>query len=247
MVLKTKWRACACQTSTLPLSYTSNSFTYLDNSYYILFVFSASSSSFQMISSCYTVMWAVKINHLLPADGNQVCLFAVTSKSNIQTHILLYAFFHAVVFYVYRDSHMWDHMIKDVYTLHIKGIVRLLYQKLIVLHTPAKHSNPFHFPSEKTGLPGGQTCWFLLAHVEQGDWALFKVRWKPKGNHKLFRPTWSTSHLHFYVATMSLIGVCKDRPRNSFSIWEAIVSLQRLLSIHVHAADLLQREGSASG
>lgn len=88
---------------------------------------------------------------------------------------------------------------------------------------------------------------FSIAHVEKGDWALFKVRWKPKGNHKLFRPTWSTSHLPFYVATMSLIGVCKDRPRNSFSLWEEIVSLQRILSIHVHAADLLQREGSTSG
>lgn len=88
---------------------------------------------------------------------------------------------------------------------------------------------------------------FSIALVKKGDWALFKVRWKPKGNHKLFRITWNTSHLPFYVATMSLIGVCKDRPRNSFSLWEAIVSPQRLLSIHVHAADLLQREGSASG
>lgn len=205
------------------------------------------------------MMCAVIIN-LLHANGNQVCLFVVSSKSNIQTHILLYAFFHAVVFYVFRHSHMWSHTIKDVYALHIKGIVRLFYQKPIVLHTPAKHSNPFHFPSEKDRAPGRPdmlvsfkqcvcSCMvpFSIAPVGQGDWALFKVRWKPKGNHKLFRPTWSTSHLRFYVATMSLIGVCKDRPRNSFSIWEAIVSLQRLLGIHVHAADLLQREGSASG
>lgn len=103
-----------------------------------------------------------------------MCLFAVTSKSNIQARILLYAFFHAVVFYVYGDSHMRNHMIKDVYALHIKGIVRLLYQKLIVLHTPAKLSNPFHFPSEKTGLPGGQTCWFLLSSAFALAWYLFQ-------------------------------------------------------------------------
>lgn len=69
----------------------------------------------------------------------QVCSFAVTSKSNIQTHILLHVFFHAGFFYVYKDPHMWDHTIKDVYALHIKGIGRLIYQTLIVLHTETKH------------------------------------------------------------------------------------------------------------
>lgn len=169
-VLKTKPRD-SCLFSAV--SSTSSSFIYLDTSSSILFVLPPAHFFKWYLHAILRYELLVLITCSLLMEF-QVYLFSVASKSNIQTLILLCVFFHAGFFYVYKGSHMWEHRIKDVCALHIKGIIRLIYQKLIVFHTSTKNQEASHFPAEKAGLLGGEAWGFLVSSVFALAWYLFK-------------------------------------------------------------------------
>ena len=69
--------------------------------------------------------------------------------------------------------------------------------------------------------------------VEKLGWNVFKVRWKQKGSHRLFRTALEHFPLLFYVTTMPLIGVCKDRAQKLLPGREVITPQQRPLNSHL--------------
>jgi hypothetical protein len=89
---------------------------------------------------------------------------------------------------------------------------------------------------------------FSKVHVEKWGWNVFKVRWKQKGNHRLFRTAMEHFPLLFNVATMPLIGVCKARPQELHLLREKrLFSCRGSSTSRCTPQGLLQRGGGAPG